>query len=334
MKSTFFIILLFFAVGSHAQQNLIPNPSFEEYTECPVQNELGQGEFLKCKDWWYPHPSNVGTPDYFNRCNNSVPSPNTGLVGVPNNFWGYQEAFDGDGYVGFVPMEFEQSDRVYLGLEMVSTKLREALKPCTNYKFCTYVSRANRSPFGCDALRVMLTRDSLFFNSPFNAFSRQATLEFDTVVIDTLSWVKIEGTFLARGGEEFVTIGLSVEFDSVAWELVDTVLAATQPNIIYAYYYIDSVSLVKVEEIDDCSVLLPNIITPNNDRTNDVLNISHYGVKELFIYNRWGNLMVELNETNPIWDGTYRGENCSEGVYYYIGEHESQQLKGTIQLIR
>ena len=68
-------------------QNIVPNPSFETYTNCPTG--LGTGN-LECTPWVTP---TLGTEDYFNACN-------TGDVGVPANLFGNQAAHTGDAYVG------------------------------------------------------------------------------------------------------------------------------------------------------------------------------------------------------------------------------------------
>ncbi|MFN9112321.1 MAG: gliding motility-associated C-terminal domain-containing protein, partial [Bacteroidota bacterium] len=37
---------------------------------------------------------------------------------------------------------------------------------------------------------------------------------------------------------------------------------------------------------------------------------------EFLIFNRWGELIYESNDLTTVgWDGTYRGEECQEGVY-------------------
>ena len=33
------------------------------------------------------------------------------------------------------------------------------------------------------------------------------------------------------------------------------------------------------------------------------------------IFNRWGELIFETDDIGGAWDGTYRGENCQDGVY-------------------
>lgn len=103
--------------------------------------------------------------------------------------------------------------------------------------------------------------------------------------------------------------------------------------------------------IDDCdpTFVLPNVFTPNNDGVNDTWGISFSTVNEhiknfkMSIYNRWGLLVYstnsELNTPNSHWDGhTTSGEECSEGVYYYIVTFEKNEehvlLKGHLSLFR
>ena len=77
-----FILITLQSVG---QVNLVPNPSFEDYTQCPT----GFDQIDRATGW----SSYAASPDYFNSCANS-----SGAVGVPSNTWGYQNAKDGNGY--------------------------------------------------------------------------------------------------------------------------------------------------------------------------------------------------------------------------------------------
>lgn len=82
------------------------------------------------------------------------------------------------------------------------------------------------------------------------------------------------------------------------------------------------------------NVYLPNIFTPNNPSgQNDHFNVYvGAGVKQvnfMRIFNRWGELMYERNSFFPDndnlsegWDGRYKGDLVSPGVYVYIVEVE------------
>jgi gliding motility-associated-like protein len=66
------------------------------------------------------------------------------------------------------------------------------------------------------------------------------------------------------------------------------------------------------------SIETPNIFTPNGDGANDNYTINLVNAKsfEGLIFNRWGNVITELNLTKPLWDGTSNGTDCHEGVYF------------------
>jgi gliding motility-associated-like protein len=85
--------------------------------------------------------------------------------------------------------------------------------------------------------------------------------------------------------------------------------------------------------------LIPNVITPNGDGKNDVmeiLNPANYSYK-LYIYNRWGKLVFTGNELTA-WDGCDNGNPASESVYFYSLKLEHPQFRkeysGSIQLMR
>lgn len=74
-------------------------------------------------------------------------------------------------------------------------------------------------------------------------------------------------------------------------------------------------------------IYIPNVITPNNDGINDRLtvygNIAATGVEVFQIFDRWGGMMWEgtgpgiLNDESLGWDGTYKGQPVTPGVYSY-----------------
>lgn len=319
-------IILMLSVLSLNGQNLIYNGSFEEYYSCPVGNDLNDGQLEKCKGWWKP---TMGTSDYFNSCNNLI-------VGIPHNFWGFQEAFQGDGYVGFGAISWNNNG--YNSSEYIRTKLISSLKPCVGYKFSMYVNLANKSTHGIGKIGAWFSVEN-DFNPIWTALIQSPQIIYKGLPIsDTVNWTKIEGTFIADGFEKYLTIGYFQ--DNV---YMDTVFIQDWgAGAGYApYYHVDSVSLIELNEVSSqpCSsnaFNIPNVITSNNDGINDVLDLSYMLdiVTEIKILNRWGNVVARLNKDNPTWDG----ENCTEGTYYYYLDYKignkTKQKNGFIQLVR
>jgi gliding motility-associated-like protein len=326
MNRFVFIICFFCFWVSVDAQNLIYNGSFEEYYSCPVSNDLGNGQLELAKGWWKP---TLGTSDYFNACNN-------GVVSVPSNFWGFQPAQEGQGYIGLVPIEYYSGSNL-LGLEYVQTKLIEKLVPCNEYTFSMFVSLANKSKYAFGDLSVMFSANQTNENTTSTISLIPQFTNESLPIIDTMEWVQISFNYIATGFEQYLTIGYKdSDFNG------DTVLIQDiNPGYVYSYYYFDNVSLtslgeVSVEECNLGEISLPNVFSPNNDGINDVLDIQSYSHLEpiVKIVNRWGNIVAILDQNNLIWTGT----NESEGVYFYLMEYTigSNQYtqNGFIQLLR
>lgn len=89
------------------------------------------------------------------------------------------------------------------------------------------------------------------------------------------------------------------------------------------------------------NIFPPNIFTPNNDGLNEVFRI--YGLKydchpyDLYIYNRWGQMMYDSrtqnNNSEPFWNGYYKGIKVSSGVYIFIISGEKFTKCGSVTVI-
>ena len=67
------------------------------------------------------------------------------------------------------------------------------------------------------------------------------------------------------------------------------------------------------------SILIPNSFSPNKDGLNETWKPQIESLKEaeLIIFNRWGEILVKYTGNQLEWDGTFKGEICQEGIYYY-----------------
>ncbi len=103
------ITLIFFCLlfqFINAQINLVPNYTFEQYSNCPT--EPNQVPFAI--GW-----KNFGsTPDYFNACNFSS-------LGVPNNVVGFQNALSGQAYCGLYTYWTSVNAKEHIGTQLNSS---------------------------------------------------------------------------------------------------------------------------------------------------------------------------------------------------------------------
>jgi gliding motility-associated-like protein len=100
--------------------------------------------------------------------------------------------------------------------------------------------------------------------------------------------------------------------------------------------------------VKPCGVEIPDAFSPNNDQLNEVFYV--YGnscvkqVREMFIYNRWGEVVYQksnfaASDPSAGWDGSYHGEKTAPGVYPYkirveLTNGSFLSYKGVVNLFR
>jgi len=205
LKNILLIIFLFFSLTTKEQiitsNNLVNNPSFEDYYSCPTSN----AQLYKSKCWW------GFSTDYFNSC-----AIANSYVSVPLNAGGFQYAHTGNAYAGVDIYANNITNFDYR--EAIKTQLSDTL--IANKRYCTnfYISLAEYSytwiPTAyvlLDSIGILFTRDSVpDILTPI--LSNGIKIQNDIINIDTINWFKIPNTFIANGGEKYLTIS---NFDNV-----------------------------------------------------------------------------------------------------------------------
>ncbi len=94
--------------------------------------------------------------------------------------------------------------------------------------------------------------------------------------------------------------------------------------------------------IEDCinDIIIPNAFTPNGDAKNETLIVFGSETSEfnMYIFDRWGELIYSSADRNINWDGNYKGNPVEEGFYNYIVNYSIGKIektkKGSIFLLR
>lgn len=184
-------------VGAHAGgQNLVPNGSFEEYTQCP--EFFGYAQYAT--GWVNLH---TGSADYFNRCQENL------VVGVPFNTCGYQEPAEGDAYMGLATT-FPGLDwyREIVGIEL-SEPLQAGVPVCLSFKMAV-------GGFGSwDGNSAMFTSKGVgirFFNEfpadwPTYLYPNSAALSMEVAPTDTAIWYLVSGEYVPDSDYAYLAIG-------------------------------------------------------------------------------------------------------------------------------
>lgn len=104
----------------------------------------------------------------------------------------------------------------------------------------------------------------------------------------------------------------------------------------------EAVSDVFTVDIGVSELVCPNVFTPGTSiGTNDVWKVSYRSITDFhcWIFNRWGNQIIEFTDPSQGWDGTYHGKLVGPGVYYYViqaqgSDGKKYKLSGDINIIR
>ena len=90
-----------------------------------------------------------------------------------------------------------------------------------------------------------------------------------------------------------------------------------------------------------CAPIPETHFTPNGDEFNDKWDIGGIGYFpdfDLFVYNRWGQLVHRQTSVYLSWDGKSLGLPLPDGTYYYIlyfsQSDKNKFIKGPITIIR
>jgi gliding motility-associated-like protein len=69
----------------------------------------------------------------------------------------------------------------------------------------------------------------------------------------------------------------------------------------------------------NCDVFIPNSFTPNGDIDNEYFMPKGYGFNQLdlIIYDKWGKIIFNENNTILGWDGKNNGVKCPQDIYVY-----------------
>ncbi len=293
MKKTYFLFLLLILClrFSASGQNLVPNPSFENYTSCP---DLGY--ISRIPPWFQPNifqgnTTNSSTTDGYDTCQNASGG------GIPLNYFGYQMANTGAGYAGIFAHGDTMNYREYMEVPLLSSLL-------ANHHYCVsfYVSLADISYKAISNMGAYFSNDSLLisnmYNNAIDTVIPQVENTSGNMLTSKTTWTQVTGSFVANGGEKFMTIG---NFHNPA----NTNAQSVSGGSIYpggAYYYVDDVSVVDC--LDEATSNLTNNqpstieISPNPATSEIKITTTNAVMKEAHIYTMMGQCIHQSTINN------------------------------------
>jgi hypothetical protein len=235
--SLFFIFLTTHLIG----QNLITNPSFEYYSVCPTTSSE-----LNAYDWQVTANCGLSSPDYYNVCA-------TDTQGVPYNVVGNQYAFDGNAYVGIYCYYTFLPQREY-----IQTQLSETLVPGQTYYVSFRVSLADDYGIAIGSMGAYFSANPITGVGTTAPITVVPQISSSTIISNTTNWVQVTGSFIANGGERFITIG---NFSSDATTPLSINSSAFISDM--SYYYIDMVEVTTTPLATDSFYTTNIAVSPN-----------------------------------------------------------------------
>ncbi len=318
--------------------NFIPNPSFEEYSCLPTdftQWALGANGIFCVNNW---QAGTLGSSDYF--------------VNSPGSFWPNipTPLPDGQAAAGFIIRNLPDitgfdgniDDGIYMGY--LTTCLSQPLQPGNSYNLQLNLTGIGMSSFGNTLANIWFGPvDITLFGSSICTLS---AIQTATCPAGSADWVELgHASYQADGTWQTVNIPFtaltsiqSIMIGGPCNPPVDFTFTEVNGETFEPYFVMDNAALYAINP-EDCNLglIIPNVISPNYDGTNDIFEIENLPENtELIVLNRWGNVVFSTTNYKNNWNGQdASGKDLVDGVYTYKFNTQNGKIgHGFVHLIR
>lgn len=240
VKGVLFTFGLWLLALASSSQNLVYNPGFESDSGAIINDYSQWKAGNTVVDGWYV-PTDA-TSDYYN-------SHFSTIKGHP-----IPKARTGQGRAAMIWSNAWQ----YPYREFLTGKLISPLEKNKKYKVSFYVCRYKYSHYSPLQMGIYFSADSMLKKNYFANIKVEPQVKEENFILlqDRRYWHKIEGIYLANGGEQYITLG----------NFKQTINDLTQPSIkvsskftivgtrSYAYIFVDDVSVEEYYDTEEFSV--------------------------------------------------------------------------------
>lgn len=230
-------------ITSFAQQgeNLVPNGGFEA-TDGKVKK---LGGITSATGWTSPTGMRA---DLF------TPSKSP-EINAPLNGYGKEDAREGSNYAGFTALSpGNKIPRSYVMVKL-DAPMKKGMKYCVKF----YVSLAEASKYSSNQIGANFSKKEFATDEKtiIKDVAHVLRPDNDTKTIDQqFSWEEICGTYIAEGGEKYMTIGNFYAEDRTRKETSKKSKDLKVDQLIAAYYYLDEVSVNLINDGLKCDCLI------------------------------------------------------------------------------
>ena len=234
---TFYLLIVIFNLNAQTFQNMVPNGSFETYTQCPY----GSSQIYFAAPWTGP---TLNSSDYANNCSTTYNVPYYGGIG---SFYPlYLDAIEGKAYAGI----YSYQDNGLNYREYAQIQLFDSLSNGTCYYTEFYAANGQVLKFATNNIGASFFSSSLTVNLPAPGIIPNVPMHIlnygNPVLEDTVKWTKISGLYEATGTEKFLVIG-NLRKDSLTTlklQYPNDQPGRVRPSV--AYIFVDAVSVFSI----------------------------------------------------------------------------------------
>lgn len=219
MKKLLVFLFVSLSLFVKAQINLVSNPSFEQFTECP--DYWGQIDY--CNEWL----ALKGSPDYFNVCGAF------GSFAVPQNLIGNQLPASGGAYIGVILYD----EANFGNDELIGSNLIVPLAIGTRYFVSFKAVFKYNNPFDicCAQNKIGIKFSTVSHNISSPPLQNNFAHVYSNIVTDdTTNWTQIAGSFISDSAYTNIMLGNFFGNDSL-------IISDFQSNNNSSYYFLDDI---------------------------------------------------------------------------------------------
>ena len=241
-----------FNINAQSATDLIENGSFEDVT-----GKIKKAGAIDLSTGWVS-PTKTAADLYSSIIKEKF--------GNPDNVNGKEDPQEGSVYAGFTAFSYgDKMPRSY-----VSTKLKMPMRKGQKYCVKFYVSLAESSKYGVNNIAANFSKKQYNINEDKSIMGESHVMHVENSIFTAqFGWEEVCGTFIAEGGEKFLTIGNFSSNGETLSERMKKPADYRGQQAIRAYYYVDNVSVELIDEESDCKC-----VTDSKEETSLVYAVS------------------------------------------------------------
>lgn len=231
MKNKIYIpaLLLSALFRANAQEdNLIPNPGFEQYNYLPQKDREG----ISCVALW-KNPVITGSGDYYH-AESKIKKYRTG-----KNQFGKQQPHSGKAFAGVC---ISKKSREYLQIQLL-----RPLEKDKEYRISVFISCADKIWLGkLDEFGIIFSKKEMSINSNNYLIDPPAVVfRYEKKYKNKRNWIELSTIYKASGYEKVMTFGSFLYREKIIVETKEH--GKISGAIAYAHYYVDDLSIVPLD---------------------------------------------------------------------------------------